>query len=245
MKTENTPKVESINQHPFVLSLLKKTKILTLQDESVLSELELYQKKILFSCVDISDILDTMELSMKFSTSVIGQTDHQIVGKGIYLNYHLDFFVLKLGAFKDLLYKLINNTYRFGYKENSRLHWCIIKEAERTPSISTIIDPLNTLFESIIELRNKVAHGTSVNDSKLSIIKAEDLLNELNGKTKESMDEEKYNAILESAVFSQFFFMYSAISSFKLYLIHNAYEQLYEIRKPIETELAAAYFKEK
>lgn len=228
-----TQEVTSINTHEFVFTLVQRyTRFNPLDKTKELSTLDIYQKSIYQIWQDISTLYDMLKLSgvlvdkIRFKKYQINKVYNSDV-----LNYHLDCYFMRVTSFRDLIHKLINRVYEFGYKENLGLKNNLSKHRDNVKEVDILLKYLEVMFSELNNLRNTIAHGGSFSDQPLGMLSAGELkgIKGLEG-FDNLMSDEEYKIRLRGASLYYSYVIQRSNKMIYTFLMKIALDGLYKVR---------------
>lgn len=192
----------------------------------------MYLREILEACLRINGLLDMIKLSRLFleEREGVGDDSSFKINNGEFIRYHSEAFYMRISSFKDLILKLINRTYNFGFKENLGLEKRIRNISKQHEEIRKHLEGLDIIIDSVKSVRNDIAHGGFHTDPLLVLVEASNLTK----KTEESKKE--YSMTLKELLIN----CMSTIYAYELMVSGYSrviFDQLLPVRKRIEKGL--------
>ncbi len=224
----------SIENETFIKSLLKRSEKLYLTKtgkiRTKLNRKDLYQRNIFEVCLRLHATIDTLCLCRFFLQENI-ESKYTInkFNNGDVLRYHIEYFFLKVTAYKDLIFKLINKVYDFDIEENIGLERKIRKEIKNKnlSKASDLLEGLDIIMGKIAPIRNKIAHGGYFRDVDLTLIESMNITKRTNSN--------KYENAIKRFSFNNTVLMYQIELMLSTYL-KLIYKELLPIRRLIEKQ---------
>lgn len=236
-KKRSKDKELPVNDSPFFKSLRKRTiKLYFTKSRNIRrkwNQKEIYQKEILEVCLRLSGLLETLRLSRFFIEERRRMpADHQLKIKNTeFIRYHLECYLIRSTTFKDLILKLLNRVYKFGFTEKNGLEYKIIRQAEKdnNTDLLNLLEGLKIIMSTLHPIRNKIAHGGYHDDVDLILIEGQESTGNIKAK-------DEYNQTMERLITRNIIDMYQN-ELMMATLILLAYKKLYPIRRKMEKDL--------
>lgn len=175
---------------------------------SIISEKEEYCHDILMLLFKIDSAFNDLDLNKKFVCQYQNKDLFEIldIDKSTYLNYHLEYFYLKISTIYDLSLKLINAIYKLNLNGMKINYKNIIKCESVSVDIKGLVINFNNKIVSVRVIRNDITHSNELNEDNIERLKLTKHLKEnsknesikkLISKIGVLIDDQAYNNIQE------------------------------------------------